>query len=357
MAVFGQKYILLLSIVNASLLSVTALHSQVRRLPSDYPTPPLSPRAGVPSQAPPPVNMQQPSYIDVDGLAETYPSAASSYPSYESYQPPYPNQPIYPPTIPDRRDSVEYYQWLPEGVIYKPYLASAKESRLSGQWTGTEGDSALLEGTLGGRFGLFRLGTSNALLPRGVQLDVEGSAQVRLDIPSNVDVRSVDFRAGVPLSFGNERHQTKFGYYHLSSHLGDEFLLKHPGFDRLNFSRDVLLLGHSFYPAPNWRVYAEAGWAFYSDVSEPWEFQFGFEYAPMYDTGARGAPFFAAHTNLRQELNFGGYGAVQAGWAWRNQRNGRLFRIGLHYFNGESSQFSFFDRYEHQVGFGIWYDQ
>ena len=31
--------------------------------------------------------------------------------------------------------------------------------------------------------------------------------------------------------------------------------------DRINFSRDALVLGFSYYPLPAWRWYAEMGWA------------------------------------------------------------------------------------------------
>jgi len=170
-----------------------------------------------------------------------------------------------------------------------------------------------------------------------------------------VDVVGVDFRAGMPVTFGVGRHRTKLAYYHLSSHVGDEFLLKHPGFPRLNYSRDVLVLAHSVYVTPTTRLYAEAGWAFRSDVGKPWEFQFGVDCAPPGPTGFRGAPFLALNVLLREEVNYGGGFTTQTGWAWRND-SGRLFRMGLHYYNGESDQFSFFDEHEQQIGFGVWYD-
>ena len=56
-----------------------------------------------------------------------------------------------------------------------------------------------------------------------------------------------------------------------------------------------------------------------------------------------------------QLVNFGGGLTVQTGWAWRNA-GGHLLRMGLHYYNGESNQFSFFDKHEQQIGFGVWYD-
>ncbi|QDV67391.1 hypothetical protein Poly24_10860 [Rosistilla carotiformis] len=252
--------------------------------------------------------------------------------------------------------SVWQWQLLPKDSIYPVYLADEKASRLAGRFTRPEGDNLLLDGTLGGRFGLFRFGDrSNGPFRHGMQLDIEGSAQVRLDMEEEADVRSVDFRAGVPLSFGFGRWQTRVGYYHLSSHTGDEFLLKNPDHDRLNFSRDVLFAGAAFWITERLRTYGEVGWAFYSDVSEQWEFMFGIEYMPTAPTGWRGAPFAAAHAHLREELDYGGSLTLQAGWAWRGH-DGALLRLGADFYEGKSQQWSFFDKYEPLIGFGMWYD-
>lgn len=244
---------------------------------------------------------------------------------------------------------------LPDRLIYRAYLAGSKESRLGTQAFNRDGDGTLWDSTLGGRFGLLRIGPRDE--PFGFQVDVEGAAHVRLDPDEEVDVRSADFRAGVPFTYGWRNQQIKFAYYHISSHVGDEFLLKNPGFTRLNYARDVLVLGYSIYPTERLRVYGEAGWAFWSDVSGLWEFQFGVEYAPTRPTGIRGEPFFAVNAHLREEVDYGGGLTAQVGWAWRSDSPaGRLFRVGFHYYNGESPQFSFFDDFENQIGVGMWYD-
>ena len=50
---------------------------------------------------------------------------------------------------------------------------------------------------------------------------------------------------------------------------------------------DVLVLGASYYPTDNVRLYAETGWAYQADGgSEPWEFQFGLDFSPAAPTGA-----------------------------------------------------------------------
>jgi hypothetical protein len=249
------------------------------------------------------------------------------------------------------------WQWqlLPDGIMYRAYLANPKESRLGTQIFNLDGEGAFWDSTLGGRMGLLRYGTNDPSWPQGWQLDVEGSAQVRLDPDENMDQRSVDFRAGAPLTYAYGRHRLKFGYYHLSSHLGDEFLAAHPTFSHVNFTREVLTLGYAYYVTEDLRLYGELGWAFHSDVSNEWEFQFGIDYAPGRPTGFRGAPFFAANGHLREELNYSGNFVVQAGWAWRGQTS-HLLRTGFHYYNGLSDQYSFYRNFEQQIGGGVWYD-
>lgn len=252
----------------------------------------------------------------------------------------------------------DIYEWqvLPSEIMYRAYLASQKESRLAAQLVNSTDHDMLWDGFAGGRFGLLRYGNRDPIYPQGMQVDIEGAGLVRLDVYNDVDVQSVDFRAGVPVSFVWGRHQARLGYYHLSSHTGDEFLLKNPTHERLNFARDVLFMGYGYYLTPEFRMYGEMGWAFYSDVANEWEFQFGLDYSPRFPTGSRGAPFFGIHGHLREELDFGGGLSAQVGWAWKGERGSGIFRTGLHYYNGFSPQYSFYREHEQQIGIGIWYD-
>lgn len=252
----------------------------------------------------------------------------------------------------------EPWSWtvLPTSIIYKSYLAGTKESRLASQHVYNKHIGWLWEPTLGARVGVLRFGSDDPVLPQGWQFDIEGSAQARLSVPDDVDVVSTDYRAGFLLTRGDGPFQTKFGYYHLSSHLGDEFLLDNVGYPRLNYVRDALVLGQSYYATEQIRLYAEATWAFNHEYAKPWEFQFGVDVAPALPTGVRGAPFFAINGYLREEVDFGGTLVVQTGWAWRGDESGRLLRFGLHYTNGKSTQFSFYQNDEEEIGFGLWYD-
>jgi hypothetical protein len=253
----------------------------------------------------------------------------------------------------------EPWSWviLPEGIIYRSYLAGVKEPRFSSVWFHEKDQGALWDIALGGRVGILRYGSDDPRHPEGWQLDIEGAAFPRLDPTPNRDLVSADFRFGIPLTYGEGPYQTKFAYYHLSSHLGDEFLLANPGVERINYTRDALVWGHSVYWTEDLRLYGEIEWAFHpGGGAEPWAFQFGADYAPAGPTGFRGAPFAALNVHLREEVDFGGHFTAQTGWQWRGGRTGKLFRIGLHYLNGKSPQFEFFDNFEEQIGGGIWYD-
>lgn len=268
--------------------------------------------------------------------------------------------PSYAPILVEPGDlfSADPWRWqvLPEGLVYRSYLAGVKEPRFATVWNHDRSLGWIWDISLGGRVGMLRLGTEDPLWPEGWQIDVEGAAMLRLDPEVDRDLVSSDYRFGIPLTFGRGHFRTKFGYYHLSSHLGDEYILRHPGALRDNYVHDSLVLGESFYPTENLRLYAEAAWAFYtSGRAKPWEFQFGLEFSPAVVNGIRGAPFFAIGGHLREELDYGGNLVVQTGWQWRG-RAGQLARLGMQYYAGASDQYQFTHQYEDKIGVGLWYD-
>lgn len=254
-----------------------------------------------------------------------------------------------------------HWQLLPEGLIYRSYMAGPREPRIATTLfhnSNTLANSEFLwDGTVGGRRGLVRYGTNDPLRPQGWQIDIEGAALVRLNIDEERDLDASDFRFGVPITYGAGRFEFKTGYYHISSHLGDELTVRTVGaISRVNYVRDAILLGVSFNPTPAWRVYGETAYSvFTAGGAEPWEFQFGVEYAQPGPTSRYGTPFFATNAHLREEVNFGGDWTTQLGWLWRGD-TGSTIRLGLHYVNGKSTQYQFFNSDEEQIGIGAWVD-
>jgi hypothetical protein len=160
----------------------------------------------------------------------------------------------------------------------------------------------------------------------------------------------------VPLTYGWGRYQMKLAYSHLSSHLGDEYAIRNGLAGRLNYSRDALVWGHSLYVTEDLRVYGEVGYAFYCDVSEPWDVQLGVEYSPVWNYCRRGAPYVAVNGHLRQEVDFGGNFVFQAGWQWTSPETAHRVRIGVQVYNGNEEQYEFYNLTEQKVGLGLWYD-
>ena len=246
---------------------------------------------------------------------------------------------------------------LPKGLIYHSYLAGRKEPRLASMFTRDDDYGWLWDITLGGRVPLFRYGTENPVEPEGFQIDMEGAALLRLDFERNRELAGTDYRAGLPITYGTRHWQYKFGYYHVSSHLGDNYLLANFR-KRVHYVRDELVLGLSFKPVSAVRLYGETGWAFNAgETTSPWEFQVGAEYSPVYDPERRfkGSPFAAVAGHLFQELDFGGYFNSQVGWQWRNASNSR-FRLGAEFYCGCDDQFQFHYTYQRKAGLGFWYD-
>jgi hypothetical protein len=133
-------------------------------------------------------------------------------------------------------------------------------------------------------------------------------------------------------------------------------MLKHPDVERINYSRNALVWGNSYYCTPDLRAYGEVAWAFYADGgARPWEFQFGLDYSPARPTGRRPVPFFALNGYLREDVNFGGSFAAQTGYQWRGETN-HLFRAGMEYYVGKSDQFEYFRQNENKIGLALWYD-
>ena len=115
-----------------------------------------------------------------------------------------------------------------------------------------------------------------------------------MDAEHHQDLNSADFVFGFPLTYGVGDWQFKLGYAHLSSHLGDEYSIRYPDVDRINYVRDGIVFGTSWFPRPYCRLYGEYDWAFHtSGGANPIHFQFGSEFSHPGPTGLHGSPFLA----------------------------------------------------------------
>jgi len=250
-------------------------------------------------------------------------------------------------------------QFLPSGLLYRSYLAGEKEPRM--MWSALYDINrrrTIWETALGGRVGLLRYGTLDTVKPQGLQLDLEGAVFARL-IPAEPStmLEGADFRFGLLNTWREDRLAVKWGYYHVSAHLGDEFLLVNSDFDRINYVRDAAIIGLTADLTDDAQVYGEVANALGSQGgAKPWEFQFGTQYTPVRKVAAHGSPYFGVNAYHRQDFSFRGGLNLIAGWNWFGEKTGERLRIGMQYYRGPSLQYSFFDRSERLVGGGLWFD-
>lgn len=250
------------------------------------------------------------------------------------------------------------WQLLPSGLLYRTYLAGPKEPRLQylSQYD-VKNNRQVADAVLGGRVGLLRKSSGLANDPDAFQLDVDGAvfARVLPEEPSTM-LEGSDYRVGLAGTWRQDQLAWKFGYCHISSHIGDEFLLAYPATPRMNYVRDSVIAGVSYDLLPSSRVYAEAGYAVgISGGAEPFELQLGSEWTP-HSRGKQGAPFAAVNAQFREEQGTRAGLNTCAGWGWEGAQTGRRLRIGANYYNGPALQYSFADRWESLVGGGIWLD-
>lgn len=256
-------------------------------------------------------------------------------------------------------DSIYQYQVLPAGLMYRSYLAGEKEPRM--MWSvlyDTKRGRTIWETALGGRVGLLRYGTVGAIKPQGYQLDLEGAVFARL-IPAEPStmLEGADFRFGLLNTWREDRLAIKWGYYHVSAHLGDEFLLVNPDYDRINYVRDAAIVGLTADVLDDAQVYGEVANALGSQGgAKPWEFQFGAQYVPTAAISRYGSPYLGINTYHRQDFAFRGGLNLIAGWNWFGDKTGERLRVGMQYYRGPSLQYSFFDRQERLIGGGVWFD-
>lgn len=254
-----------------------------------------------------------------------------------------------------RTQPADSWQLLPNGLLYRTYMAGPKEPRLQMVYSrDTKNGRNVGDSTLGGRAGLFRITDSSG---DAFQLDIDGAVFARI-LPSepSTALEGSDYRVGL---FGTWKRDTtafKFGYAHISSHIGDEFLELNPGLMHVNYVRDSLVAGISQDLTDAHRIYAEIGYAAVAGGAKPLEGQLGAEWTPRAEDPWTGAPFVAVNGIFREEQGSNVGLNSTAGWGWQGAKSSRRLRVGANWYNGPSLQYSFVNRWENLVGGGIWLD-
>lgn len=147
--------------------------------------------------------------------------------------------------------------WLPEApLIFKPFVADPRQVCYSVGWRFN--DQILVKNVIdvsyGDTLGIYRWFN---IFGGQMQLDIEGALWAVFDpLHESSPLIDADYYVGFPITYGKGDWSFRLRGYHISTHIGDEFLLNHPHFKRKNpsaeffdfavsnqFTRDIRLYG------------------------------------------------------------------------------------------------------------------
>lgn len=138
-----------------------------------------------------------------------------------------------------------------------------------------------------------------------MQIDIEGAVWATFaPLLESAPLMNADYYMGIPLTYATDYWSFRLRGYHISSHLGDEFLINNPGFDRRNPSAEYIDFFASWQFSRHIRYYAGIGYIVHQDESfyvNPFYMEGGFEVRALewgfYSCANRmyGTPFLAIH--------------------------------------------------------------
>ncbi len=183
------------------------------------------------------------------------------------------------------------------------------------------------------------------------QIGVEGGVFALFNMnTASHDLENADYMIGFPVSYRSGPWSYRARLYHVSSHLGDEYMLRNPDVERINLSYEGFEILTS-WEHNNLRVYGGPGLLFDTQPSlDPWTLQYGTEYQIPRVLGGYDL-YFAADIKQSQAQDWIVNQSYQLGLSFRH--GDRLLRFGLEYYNGLSPNGQFFTERLHYYGLGI----
>jgi len=255
---------------------------------------------------------------------------------------------------------------FPSDDVFRPLIADPKQPQFFAIWQSTtkrsNGTSANIGSVaLGENFGFYtkRYGCD------GVQVSLLTGvfSQFNLDEP-NAELINTDFNVGVPVTWRLENWSARVRYYHQSSHVGDEFLLNHPGFNVVTYTYEEVeaILSYDYkwarmYAGGGVLVHREPAWIDRNRV------QWGFDVrlpsiasklGPVFER-MRVIPVLAADFKALEELDWIINTNLLAGIELSRPDSFRRFRVMFNYYHGFNPYGQFISQKIESFGIGAYF--
>ncbi len=197
--------------------------------------------------------------------------------------------------------------WLPEcPPLFRPFAADPRQLTYSAGWRWN--DNALEKDMIPDSFyDTFPVYRWCNVWPFGgqMQFDIEGAVWATFaPLQESAPLLNADYYLGFPLTYAIDCWSFRLRAFHISSHLGDEFLINNPGYDRRNPSYEFIDFFASCQLTRQIRYYFGLGYIVHQDHSfyiNRFYMEGGFEVRPIewgfYSRCNQlyGTPFLAIH--------------------------------------------------------------
>lgn len=158
--------------------------------------------------------------------------------------------------------------WLPESPpLFEPLVADPRQVVYSAGWRFNDKvfSHNVIDVSFGDTCPLYRwceIGPWGGMM----QIELEGAVWAIFEpLDECAPLVNADYYVGFPLTYATDCWSFRLRGYHISSHIGDEFLLVNPAFVRHNPSAEYLDFFASYYMTNDIRLYAGVGWILRQD--------------------------------------------------------------------------------------------
>jgi hypothetical protein len=244
---------------------------------------------------------------------------------------------------------------LPGGSVFKPLIADPRWPHFAASHHRYLGDKQLTDVgavSFGETFTLVRDRFWSSWWELGIQAGVFAVFDLGAE---SKDLVNADYFVAIPVGFRHDDFSALFRFFHQSSHLGDEFLLR-TKLERVNVSYESvdLKLSYEFF-GDLLRLYGGGGYLFDQEPArlDPWSLQYGAEVAspwPSREAGWR--PIAAVDLQHREENDWSTDFSLRAGVQFDGVLASRNFQILLEYFRGRSPNGQFYKSKIDYIGLG-----
>lgn len=160
--------------------------------------------------------------------------------------------------------------WLPEDPpLFRPFMADPRQVTYSVGWRFDDNAFTrnIVDVSYADTCALYRW--CNVWPWHGdLQIEVEGALwAIFAPCHESAPLINADYYVGIPITYAIDCWQFRLRGYHISSHIGDEYLLNHPDFDRKNPSAEYIDFFISHDLTDEIRIYGGIGYVVSQDKS------------------------------------------------------------------------------------------